>query len=162
MKVCNKCGGEKEEEFFYKTSKTKDGLYSQCKVCMSYTNKPFSFSHTWYKERFTPEELELFSKLRNLCTKAKLRKQDFDPEVDWEYLFDLWSNQNGRCAYSGLPLSVEVNHPHTVSLDRIDSSKGYERGNLQLLSFTVNRMKMDLNEQDFLEICGHVANHRSK
>jgi len=123
---------------------------------------PKRFSDPYYTERFSLEELELFSKLRNLCTKARLRKQEYDPTVDWEYLFDIWTDQNGRCALSGLPLSIEVNHPHGVSLDRIDSNKGYERGNLQLLSFTVNRMKMDLNEEDFLEICSHVAKHQDK
>lgn len=158
MKTCTKCKESKPLDHFY-YHKDKSRYYSCCKLCLNPSSKTSKFSSHWYKERFSQEELDLFSKLKNLCTKAKLRKQDFDPEVNWEYLFDLWENQNGKCAYSGLSLSIETNHPHTVSLDRIDSDKGYERGNLQLLSFTVNRMKMDLNEEDFLEICGHVANN---
>lgn len=115
------------------------------------------FNSKWWLDRFEDEELRLFSKLKNLCTKARLRQQEFDPKVDWKYLFDLWVNQNGECAYSGLPLSIEANHPHSVSLDRIDSSEGYVVGNLQLLSWTVNRMKMDLSEDEFLLICLMIA-----
>lgn len=120
------------------------------------------FSSNWWKERFSEEELFLFSKLKNLVTKARLRTKEFDPEVDWEYLFDLWSDQNGLCVYSGLPLSVEANHPHTISLDRIDSSKGYVRGNLQLVSATVNRMKQEFSEELFLFMCEQITNNKSR
>jgi hypothetical protein len=115
------------------------------------------FNSKWWLTRFEDEELKLFSKLKNLCTKARLRDQEFDPNVNWEYLFDLWVNQNGECAYSGMPLSIEVNHPHSVSLDRIDSNQGYVVGNLQLLSWTVNKMKMDFDEEEFLLICLMIA-----
>lgn len=33
MKVCTKCGGEKELSEFHKNSKSKDGLTSNCKIC---------------------------------------------------------------------------------------------------------------------------------
>jgi len=129
---------------------------------MSTSQNPSSFAHTWYKENFTPEELALFSKLKNLCTKAKLRTREFDTDVNWEYLFDIWDNQNGSCALSGLPLSIEVNDPHGVSLDRIDSSTGYVKGNLQLVSAMVNRMKQEFNEELFINVCGHITNHKDK
>lgn len=115
------------------------------------------FNSKYWLERFSPEELALFSKLKNLCTKAKLRSKEFDPKVDWGYLFDLWDKQNGLCAYSGLPLSLEAHHPHTISLDRIDSNKGYVRGNLQLVSWSVNKMKQDLSEDLFLDLCVKIA-----
>jgi hypothetical protein len=120
------------------------------------------FSSFWWRERFSEEDLLLFSKLKNLVTKARLRTKEFDPKVDWEYLFDLWTDQNGLCIYSGLPLSVEVNHPHTISLDRIDSKIGYVRGNLQLVSASVNRMKQEFSEEFFLDLCGKITNNKSK
>lgn len=103
-----------------------------------------------------------FSKLKNLVTKARLRTKEFDPEVDWEYLFDLWVNQNGKCIYSGLPLSIEVNHPHTISLDRTDSRLGYVKGNLQLVSAAVNRMKQEFSEEFFLGLCDKITDNKSK
>lgn len=115
------------------------------------------FSSKWYLERFSQEELELFSTLKNLCTKAKLRNQEYDPEVNWKYLFDIWDSQNGLCAYSGVPLCTETNHPHKVSLDRIDSKIGYCVGNLQLVSSAVNRMKQEFDEELFLNTCRRIA-----
>jgi hypothetical protein len=120
---------------------------------------PTKFNSKWYLERFSEEELQLFSALKYLCTKAKLRNQDFDLEVDWKYLFDIWVDQNGRCAYSGVPLSVERNHPHKVSLDRIDSKIGYCVDNLQLVSASVNRMKQEFDESFFLEMCSRIASY---
>ena len=124
--------------------------------------KDTKFNSNWWLSRFSQEELQLFSKLKNLCTKAKLRSnREFDPEVNWEYLFDLWDQQNGLCAYSGLPLSIETNHPHTISLDRIDSSIGYLRGNLQLVSWSVNKMKQDLSEELFLDLCCRITTNKT-
>ena len=124
--------------------------------------KATKFNSNWWLSRFSQEELQLFSKLKNLCTKAKLRSnKEFDSEVNWEYLFDLWDQQSGLCAYSGLPLSTETNHPHTVSLDRIDSNIGYLRGNLQLVSWSVNKMKQDLNEELFLDLCYRITTNKT-
>lgn len=123
-------------------------------------HKDTKFSSRWWLERFSKDELQLFSKLKNLCTKARLRNQEYDPEVDWEYLFELWDQQNGLCAYSGLPLSIEANHTHVVSLDRVDSSKGYVKGNLQLVSWMVNKMKQDFGEQEFLKVCLNITENR--
>jgi hypothetical protein len=120
------------------------------------------FSSLWWKERFSDEDLALFSKLKNLVTKARLRTKEFDPDVDWEYLFDIWCNQNGKCIYSGLPLSTEINHPHTISLDRKDSKQGYVKGNLQLVSASVNRMKQEFSEEFFLSLCEKITNNKSE
>jgi len=125
-------------------------------------SKDTKFNSKWWLSRFNQEELQLFSKLKNLCTKAKLRSnKEFDPKVDWEHLFELWDNQSGLCAYSGLPLSIETNHPHTVSLDRIDSNIGYLRGNLQLVSWSVNKMKQDLSEELFLDLCSKITTNKT-
>lgn len=119
------------------------------------------FSSAWWTERFTTEELTLFSKLKNLVTKTKLRKPDTDPDLDWRDLFDLWDKQNGKCAYSGLPLSIETNHPEIVSLDRIDSGLGYTKDNLQLLAWSVNKMKQEFSEEYFLKMCSLIANNKA-
>lgn len=158
FRTCTLCNETKKISSFYFRIRDNN-YYKHCKVCHSAgkIGKESKFSSAWWKERFSEEDLKLFSKLKNLCTKARLRNQEFDPEVDWEYLYDLWVNQNGECAYSGMPLSLEANHPHGVSLDRIDSNQGYTVGNLQLLSCSVNRMKLDLKEDDFLLLCLMIA-----
>ena len=159
MKTCTKCGETKDLEFFYLKS-GRDYHYAKCKTCHGGFDKPKNFANTWYKERFTQEELELFSCLKTMCTKAKQRvNREFDPDVDWEFLFDIWDRQNGMCRYSRVPLSIEANHPHKVSLDRIDSQQGYLKGNLQLVSATVNRMKQEFEEDLFLDLCKRIADN---
>lgn len=154
MKQCSICLQEKPLDMFYPKRK---GYSSRCKPCHQGSGPDSKFNSYWYTERFTAEELELFSVLKNLCTKAKLRNQEFDSNVDWKYLFDVWSEQNGLCRYSGVPLHVETNHPDKVSLDRIDSTKGYVMGNLQLVSATVNRMKQEFSEDNFLDMCRKIT-----
>ena len=63
---------------------------------------------------------------------------------------------------SGLPLSIEANQSTTVSLDRIDSTKGYMRGNLQLVTAVVNRMKQEFSQEDFLQMCETITNYTQK
>ena len=49
----------------------------------------------------------------------------------------------------------------TASLDRIDSNKGYIKGNVQWVHKDVNTMKMDHTQEEFIKICTMVANHVS-
>jgi len=94
---------------------------------------------------------------------AKIRGIPF--QIDGKYLNRLWSKQMGRCALSGVPLTLaEVESPlgrskKTASLDRIDSSKGYVEGNLQFVHKIVQRMKMDLNQEEFIDWCQHIGRH---
>ncbi len=80
-----------------------------------------------------------------------------------EYLWGLWLEQDGCCAYTGVRLHVGQRHAQTkkkdsiASLDRIDSSRGYEAGNVQWVHPVINQMKSDLTEQEFLWWCRTVA-----
>lgn len=51
-----------------------------------------------------------------------------------------------------LPKSVK-----NASLDRIDSLKGYIKGNIQFVSVAANFAKSDFSEKEFLEFCEAVA-----
>lgn len=87
---------------------------------------------------------------RKFLTWAKQRKRDYN--IDEEYITDLYLQQNGYCALSKLALDEE-----NMSLDRIDSSLGYVRGNVQWTHKLVNRMKSDLKEAAFIHFCEKVA-----
>lgn len=161
MQVCTKCGEEKPiDAFFFR--KVRKTYYTHCKVCHGKNKKESKFSSYWWRERHTEEELALFSCLKNLVTKAKLRKRKQEDNVTWETIHAIWVNQKGLCNYSGVPLSIKDNHPHKVSIDRIDSSKGYIEGNLQLVSASVNRMKQEFTEEFFLQMCKKITDNVSK
>jgi hypothetical protein len=100
---------------------------------------------------------------RRICYQAKRR--ELIVSVTRDECFALLSWQSYRCALSGLPLAVAGNvgdHYHgatTASLDRMDSSAGYTAENIQWVHKDVNKMKMDLCQDRFIEICQAVARH---
>ena len=94
----------------------------------------------------------------------RARRYDRTWAVNAEYLWALFLQQERRCALSGLNLSMreEGRYSGTASLDRIDSSRGYVRGNVQWVHATVNTMKNDLPQEDFVAFCEAVATHHSR
>lgn len=70
-------------------------------------------------------------------------------EIDSIYLKNLWDNQKGICPYTKIKLipqtlskSIDKNNPYIyASLDRIDSSKGYIKGNVEFVSLGINFLK---------------------
>ena len=92
-----------------------------------------------------------------------VRRNAKNRELDWslsiEFIADLYEIQEGRCALSGIPIQwIGVGrNGHTVSIDRIDSSLGYTENNVQLVHPKLNRMKMDLQQDDFLALVKAVA-----
>lgn len=69
-------------------------------------------------------------------------------------LIRLWNNQKGICVYSkvNLILSTEASPIYKASLDRIDSLKGYEIGNIQFISSAMNLMKNTMPHEDVLKL----------
>jgi hypothetical protein len=45
----------------------------------------------------------------------------------------------------------------TASVDRIDSSKGYFLDNIRWVHKTINYMKMDLEDIEFLNLCRNIT-----
>jgi len=48
----------------------------------------------------------------------------------------------------------------TASVDRIDSNKGYIKGNVQFVHKDINLMKNVLNIEYFIEMCKKIAKHQ--
>jgi hypothetical protein len=54
------------------------------------------------------------------------------------YLFNLFIEQGGRCAYLGIPIYPIKNHKYKMSIERIDPTKGYNRNNIALIVSSLN------------------------
>jgi hypothetical protein len=93
-------------------------------------------------------------------TNAKKRRE-IPLEITIEDAWQQFIRQRGRCMLTGLPLDWGRwrNYRGSASLDRIDSRKGYEIGNIQWIHKHVNVMKWDLQEEEFKEWCALVAAH---
>lgn len=90
---------------------------------------------------------------------AKRRNMEFTITID--YAWDLFLKQNRCCVLTKMPLELfSVIHKKiqgSASLDRIDSSKGYIKGNVQWIHKDVNMMKGNYNQSYFIELCKKIA-----
>ena len=94
-------------------------------------------------------------------TKRKTRILDLNITI--EDVWDLYQFQNGMCALSGIKLSLLSGHKdrnYTASLDRIDSSKGYIKGNVQWVHKDINRMKQEFSAEKFLNLCKQITDYQ--
>lgn len=81
-----------------------------------------------------------------------------------EYLIDLYNQQDGYCYYSGEPMLFgwvdgKIHH-NSLSLDRLDPSKGYIQGNVVWCSYLVNTMKQNMNDYEFYEILKKILKNK--
>lgn len=85
-------------------------------------------------------------------------------EVTIEQLWDLFVEQKAKCALTGWDLQFNKTYrgktQKTASLDRIDSTKGYSIDNVQWVHRDVNKLKKNLPDQYFIDLCVSVANYR--
>lgn len=68
----------------------------------------------------------------------------------------LIEEQNFKCKLTGLPISFT---DKTASLDRIDSTKPYKKGNIQWVHKDANIMKNGYNLDYFIKMCKLIAQH---
>lgn len=92
---------------------------------------------------------------------SRRRSRNLEFTVTINYLQNLLEKQNYRCALSNVSLVAHSNKKtssteSTISLDRIDSSKGYIEGNVQWVHKSINTMKFNLDQEKFIQFCGMV------
>ena len=99
-------------------------------------------------------------KLESAFKRSKEKNQDFDISTD--YIHSLYIKQNKKCALTGIELTFITKKEKVLtnlSIDRIDSSKGYTKDNVQLVCTVVNLMKLDLDLNEFKRWCQLIANN---
>lgn len=119
-KQCQMCNKMKDVEFFYKSSQTKDGLFSYCKPCKVEANRQ-SISRQMSSNR----ENHLRQRKNNhLKTMYGITIEEYD---------DMLKRQNGVCAICLKPESqsyrrLAVDHNHTTGKVRALLCYGCNRG----------------------------------
>ena len=104
---------------------------------------------------------------QSIITHAKhgAKQRGISYSVASEHLDEIWIRQNGACALSGEPITMKASGKNKTawgnhaSLDRIDSSIGYEEGNLHWVHPIVNIMKNRFNKPLFIDFCHKISKH---
>jgi 5-methylcytosine-specific restriction endonuclease McrA len=115
------------------------------------------------EKKVRKRDRDLLSKLNRLHHDAYRRatKSGKSFNITNDDMLSLWVKQQGLCVYTKLPLQIEPNQLATVSLDRIDSSRGYEPDNVQLVCSVINVMKTSMSEREFVTMCSLVSRNNS-
>lgn len=158
-KLCLSCNIELPTTNYNSAKSSSDGLQTYCKEChtvKTYTNL----------SRFKPFMKNLFGEI-----KYNAKTRDIKVEITLEDLFELYEKQDGKCMYSGVRMThnkmpsgkvkdyrSETTNPYNISVDRIDSTKDYTKENIQMVAVSVNHMKWNLTEENFLEMCELIVN----
>lgn len=86
-------------------------------------------------------------------------------EITEEYLHNLFEEQEGKCYYSNVVLSLPEkwdDYNYTASIDRTDSSLGYIKGNIKFVHKHINIMKNKFSQEYFIEMCKKVGIKNNK
>lgn len=102
---------------------------------------------------------------KTILTNAKRRNHKVN--ITRDYAYSLFLKQNKKCAISGLDIKFAENNQdynkrnQTASLDRIDSSKGYIKENIQWVHKDINIMKNEYSMDKLLNYCKLIYNYNS-
>lgn len=150
----------------------KDGLRycTACKQTKPFTAKHFykkksvclpcaaSITNQEYIRRTSNRTVERLFEYKLKRCQARI-KQGVKCSLTIQDLSSQWQIQGGKCFYTGLALTPNVNQENTASVDRVDSSKNYEKGNIVWCCAAINYMKLDWSMDDFKSWCSKVHNH---
>ena len=138
------------KEITYQGSAVANGAKKSC-GCGSYPRK--NKSHFWKGNG------EISGTFWYHKKKSALKRHiEFD--LSMEDGWNLFLEQNRKCALTGIILTFQKKSSEfdgTASLDRIDSTKGYIKGNVQWVHKDVNLMKHQLTQENFVELCQKVV-----
>lgn len=95
------------------------------------------------------------------------RRHQHDFNLTLNDLKEIWDNQQGICPYSKVKLHLNTHSLRNpdirfnASLDRIDSSKGYIKGNVQFVSTVINYMKSTMSHNHTIEFLQIITKNLS-
>lgn len=120
---CLKCEEVKPLAAFHKHAQCKGGYNSVCKACRVPVSKQQNANRTVQRRLYDSAK-----------SRATQKGRDFDIELD-----DIVIPE--RCAVFGTPLT-------NPSIDRIDSTRGYVKGNIRVISLRANQLKSNATRQE--------------
>jgi len=155
--TCDNCGNKElkpDSELKRNISLNRKNFCSRsCSI--SFANKASSKNRKRYDiSKHANNRKDEFTSFKYTFRVIKRRYKEFNLAI--EDLANQWNKQNGICPFTkfNLILPTDSNKIHfskRASLDRIDSTKGYIKGNIQFVSTMINFLKSNLGDQDVIQ-----------
>lgn len=152
-KQCTKCGVTKPLSSFGRDKNRRDGARSRCKQCLAELERL----------RYGNNRLQYQFKYLLARSKERAKDKNLPHDIDIDYLRSIATEY---CPYQGVKLrwadeSADIefgaHSPNSPSIDRIDSSKGYVRGNVVIVSHRANSIKNNATEQELIDMGRRIA-----
>lgn len=184
MKICTLCKIEKEFSEFRKQKKGRFGLTARCKSCEKIRHNEYRLSHLEhyaelqrlrrikmqdmvnasdriYRGRYHKSVDGYASKLLS-GARGRSKKKRLECNLDSEWVRSKLSFL--KCEVTGFDLTIEnggkyKTHPLQPTLDRIDSSKGYTKENVQVVCWWYNAMKQDWTDEMMVNLIKQYASN---
>lgn len=167
MQACRICGEVKLEcdfptqrKYGFRGDASTTTLRRDCKACVALKAKEYRRTRVSTPKPKLDLSIDkyLYSAITCRCGDAKARatKAGLDYNITPQYLYQLYVLQNGKCAITGFQLSTTKQDLNVLSLDQIEAGKGYVVGNVQWVTWAVNRAKGDCPKEYFLQMCKAV------
>lgn len=153
--TCANCEREFEKDESEFKRNTSLGRKNYCSQTCSAKGNSKNFGDKIFDITKCSKKRTEFSPFSYHLRAAKRRSSAVD--FDTPYLKEIWEKQEGICPYSKVKLvqpsiRLENDIRFTASLDRIDSSKDYIKGNIQFISLAMNYMKAQMSHEQTLEL----------
>lgn len=157
-KLCSRCQERKPVSDFSASSTTKTGYRFECRQCRHESRKGNRSSLRYFlKQKITNAKHNLLN-----GSKAKRSLYDSDSFVTVDDLLDIWNQQQGRCALTGRTMEHRNDigrNVNNVSIDRIDNSLGYTKGNVRLVCLAANYMRNTMSDCELLQFAESLVGY---
>jgi len=167
--ICSNCGIEFEKsnsEINRNKKLSRPNFCSRKCVGINNTKNLLNVTHRYDISLHSNNRRDDYSKFKYHFRNIKKRNKDINLII--EDLSNQWDKQNGICPFSGVKLEIssyskiKKNPIYSASLDRIDNTKGYIKGNIRWVSRAINWMKNDMTDYQVNELIDIlVKNKRS-
>jgi hypothetical protein len=134
-KKCYLCGKIKPLAEFRKHKQTlHNNRYFVCGPC----EKTYQIGYKYRNE-------EKFLRSLMHTAKGRCRKRGIRYQIDFDFIYDMYKKQQGKCALTGISLEVRrperpngARSPYSISIDRINPAKGYAKNNVRIVCWMIN------------------------
>lgn len=138
---------------YFRSDMVKRGSQGSC-GCKSPNH---AYRARWLKYGENYPYYVIWKRCESRCDSREIKMDITPQDIKNQYI-----KQDGKCYYTGVDLILPKNfivavHEDVVSVDRIDSSKGYTPENIQLVNKKINNMKNVFSSEEFIAICHKVA-----
>jgi dUTP pyrophosphatase len=155
IKWCDKCKKFLPINQFCKNKARSGGYSSYCNNCVS--ELPIVKKRHLKQSESIKNSIYAWLNFIYYSTKSRCKNRNIDFSLTKDDLKKIWDNQGGKCYYFNTRLCFAKQSLVSASIERIDSSKGYQMGNVVFTSKFINYGKNRYGVEDMFKLIYEIS-----